>query len=802
MFRVLFIASFFLSSTAYSQSVPKLREIADEHYELNQFTDAIQFYRKITRLDKNDVRSKYRLASSYYKTLQYPEARQEFAKLTSDTSQYQHLSIYYYGTVLKLESDFSGADSVFAHLITSSNVDPGLLELTQKQKEGCVLALNQEEQNRGFSIQEMKNLNSKFHDFGAVVSRREKAVVFVTTRKLGGRQYEALQFDGLLPDLVQFTPRGNNWRNVSNRDRFDNLNTEWSEGSGSFTANDSAFYFTSCRSNDGSDCKIMKSEYRGGRWRQPEPLNEYINQPGTESKHPSITVSGDTLFFVSNREDGYGGDDIWMSVRGLEEEAWTPAINMGEFINTASNEITPYYSSAYNCLLFSSDGHVGYGGFDIFAAKGVSFFEPEIYNLGAPYNSALNDAYFSISDSIGFLSSNRKDLRHLNLYNFEVPNERLYLALLITGESLIDSRIVSRYRDIRSLDLTTFRVEDYQGFDLFEPAKRIKPKPTLLEELEAQTVDLIADSNPQRLSNDQNQSLSRLSNDLSLSSNLSNLSNDPSNNTRIRLVGTSTDGNTLERRLTTVNIVTDEMLATFDKADFEKVYFEFGGTGLSKQAQLSLDNLMNQIKRSIDDIQYIQIVASTDDVGSEQYNLDLSVKRGIAVRDYLINKGYSSEKLIVDAYGENNLITDGTSWYERFFDRRAELFVYSTRPLQLDKAKKFLVRENMSVNNASEILNVSQEKIKIWNEIPGSKLKKGDVIRVEGPIFTSNVRYFLDETDVKNKFFPYIVEEGETISSVARKFKTPEELLVEINQLETEVSPGDVVFVYNRKVAN
>ena len=113
------------------------------------------------------------------------------------------------------------------------------------------------------------------------------------------------------------------------------------------------------------------------------------------------------------------------------------------------------------------------------------------------------------------------------------------------------------------------------------------------------------------------------------------------------------------------------------------------------------------------------------------------------------------------------------------------------------KSKKLLVRVDMRVENAAEILNISRNKIKIWNEMDTDYISKGDVIRIDEPIFTSSVKYFLDETDIKHKFFPYIVREGETISSVARKFRTPEELLVEINMLDEEVSVGDVVFVYN-----
>ena len=210
-------------------------------------------------------------------------------------------------------------------------------------------------------------------------------------------------------------------------------------------------------------------------------LNEYINEPGSESKQPSISHGGDTLYFSSNRPGGEGGSDIWMSLKGrLETESWTPAINLGSAINTPENEISPYFSSPFGCLLFASNGHVGYGGYDLFAAKGESFFEPKIYNLGSPFNSTHDDTYFNISDSIGFISSNRVTGNVLDIYRFDVNNEALFLSLLISGEKLIDSQIASRFRDVGSMDLTAFRVEDYQGFDLYDPEKRVKPQPAIL----------------------------------------------------------------------------------------------------------------------------------------------------------------------------------------------------------------------------------------------------------------------------------------------------------------------------------
>lgn len=476
--------SFLICSAGYAQSVPKLLKLADENYQNGVYNDAIEFYDKISGIDKNNHFARFRLAECYNKTLEYEKAKEVFLQLSNTPNhEYRARSMYSYAGLLKQETRFKEADSIYSFLISVPDAEPYLIELARKQSEGCQLALRQKKANRGFAINLMEGINSKFHDFGAVVNPSSKHVVLATTRNLPGTQYEELQYEGLLPDLVSFENRGNGrWRMSSSNQDFSDLNTRWPEGSGSFTRDGNTFYFSSCAEGEGSGCAIMVSYLENDKWTAPIPLNTYINEPGSENKQPAISSTGDTLFFSSNRSGGNGGNDIWMSLKGLEKESWTPAINMGAVINSPENEITPYFSSAFECLLFASDGHVGYGGYDLYAAKGESFFEPQIYNLGDPFNSTWDDTYFAISDTVGFLSSNREDHEILNVYNFDVSNERLFLSLLISGESLIDARLVSKFRDIQSLDLVTFRVEDYAGYDLFEPIRPSKPKPKILED--------------------------------------------------------------------------------------------------------------------------------------------------------------------------------------------------------------------------------------------------------------------------------------------------------------------------------
>lgn len=682
-----------VSLAVSSQSIPKLVGIADELFEAKRYIDAIEFYQKISGIDKKNYLAKYRLGFCYNKTLRYEEAKKTFIELgTNEPNDYQALALYYYANLLKLESDFEKADSLYSYLVSLPSADGDVIKLSQKQKEGCLLALRQKEVDKGYRITLLEEVNSKFHDFGAVVNPSTKELVFASTRNLPGVQYEGSQFDGVLPDLVAYEKRSNDkWRFSNLKKDFSSLNTKWSEGSGSFTQDGETFYFSSCRGENGSDCGIMVSYLVDEKWTEPVLLNEYINEPGSENKQPTISYTGDTLFFSSDRAGGIGASDIWMSLKGLDLESWTPAINMGDVINSTENDITPYYSSAFGCLLFASNGHVGYGGYDLYAAKGESFFEPEVYNLGYPFNSTLDDTYFAISDTVGFLSSNREDQRNLNLYSFGLSNERLFLSLLISGESLIDSRIVSRYRDVRSLDLVTFRVEDYQGYELFDPVKRDKPKPSILaKESERSSADSLA-------------------------------------------------------------LIASQMSSyQHQRTPFETIYFGFGHVMLRPEAKQAMDDLIAQLA----DQPYssISVLAYTDQLGADAFNVDLSSKRGLAVKAYLAIKGIPLDKINVFARGELNPETGEDHLYRRIFSRKVELVVESDAPIQLAAADSYILKNEHTVDDLASKLGVSSQDLIRWNGLKDVKIPAASTLRMFG-IPNPPTSILIEETSWKKSFF-------------------------------------------------
>jgi hypothetical protein len=154
---------------------------------------------------------------------------------------------------------------------------------------------------------------------------------------------------------------------------------------------------------------LYESSFYDGSWQPPKPLDKKINLPGYTATQPAIgrINNEDVLFFVSNRPGGLGESDIWYST-AYSNGLFSEPENAGEQVNTLGNDITPFYHNASQTLLFSSDWHMGLGGFDIFKCVGVPEAFESAENIGYPINSSADDIYFSMHDTIALLTSNRK----------------------------------------------------------------------------------------------------------------------------------------------------------------------------------------------------------------------------------------------------------------------------------------------------------------------------------------------------------------------------------------------------------
>lgn len=252
-------------------------------------------------------------------------------------------------------------------------------------------------------------INTEYSEFNAV-SYYNKALYFSSIRQVSGSGKNEIIEDFYIskifvtPYFIDETNEVKPLPAIINNNRYNNANF-------SFSPNKQKLYFTRCPVNNKKNkyCTIWVSDFADGKWQKPKKLNNNINHPGSNNTQPFFTSSshGQFLFFISDREGGFGGMDIWIS-RFIEDYFMEP-VNLGDVINTPGNEITPFYDWKTQILYFSSDWHEGFGGFDIFKSKGILNTWEKPSNVGYPLNSSANDMYFTINemDSTGFLTSNR-----------------------------------------------------------------------------------------------------------------------------------------------------------------------------------------------------------------------------------------------------------------------------------------------------------------------------------------------------------------------------------------------------------
>jgi hypothetical protein len=193
-------------------------------------------------------------------------------------------------------------------------------------------------------------------------------------------------------------------------------------GNGAFSPDGKRFYFTQCSesgfssrrsSGGGSFCAIYMLQRVANNWSEPVALPEYINLPKANNTHPFIAHQDgkEWLYFASDREGGFGGLDIYRCSRDLGQETSTFSLpqNLGDMINTAGDEVTPFYDTFNNTLWFSSNGQVTLGGLDIFKSTREEGQWLPLENAGIPLNSVADDLFFvkKKSGKGGFWVSNR-----------------------------------------------------------------------------------------------------------------------------------------------------------------------------------------------------------------------------------------------------------------------------------------------------------------------------------------------------------------------------------------------------------
>jgi len=396
---LLILMSLFLSFSMQGQSL-RLKK-ANKYFNEFSYDKAIKAYESI----EDKTPSVYRnLAKSYLMLDKTDKAEQYYADLMA-TGQYTPADVYDYASVLLMNKKYDEAANwmeKFYKLNPNDKraqafmADP--LYYRELLKSDPKMALNN------------LDINTEYEDFSPVYYK-DNQVVFASSRgnnRLINRKWNGNQQPFL--DLYVADISGNN--ELTNVQKFNNVvNKKYHDAPAAFNAQGDYMIVTRNIYGDNKleDNKLWLYESHlidNNYWSDPVPL--YFNDKHFSNGHASLSPDGKVMYFASDRPGGFGGTDIYRSVKG-EDGRWSMPENLGDKINTEGNEMFPYYDAKGGYLFYSSNGLPGLGGLDIFVSKvrrDGSLTKP--VNLGSPINSNKDDFSFVYNDKgSGYISSNR-----------------------------------------------------------------------------------------------------------------------------------------------------------------------------------------------------------------------------------------------------------------------------------------------------------------------------------------------------------------------------------------------------------
>lgn len=432
------------------------------------------------------------------------------------------------------------------------------------------------------------------------------------------------------------------------------LNQESSDnGVCTFSTDGRTMFFTRGRKGDTDrGAEILISNRAGGAWSEPQPLKVFEDSTLTVA-HPTVSPDGTTIYFVSDAPDGYGGKDIWKAK--LEGGECKYIENLGPDINTPGDEMFPIMRFD-GTLFFSSNGHVGLGGLDIYKAIPLEMENKndkvrwEVENMGVPINSSADDFSMTFSDLLnGFFSSNRDErMGHDMIWSFELPE----LEYIVEGKVMDDRQEIVADAMVRLVgnDGTNSRIQ-------------VKKDGTYRLKLNKDGEYVMMASARGYLNQNNKLSTHEL-----------------------------TDSKSFK--------IDFQLPPIFKPVQVDNIFYEFAKWNLTPESETGLQALLKLLNDNPNIT--IEIAAHTDYVGDDASNKVLSEKRAQSVVDYLIRAGVARDRLTAVGYGEEKpFVIDAYAAKQYTFlkegDVLTEEFIKGLKPEEQEQANQINRRTEFKV---------------------------------------------------------------------------------------------------------
>lgn len=659
---------------SFAQTDKFLVELGIEMFDFGDYEDALEVFEQAIEHNENNVKAHFYIGKCYLQTTDRKGHSVDFLKKSYELDpEVSNMIFFLIGEGYRYHYQFDEAINFYIlfkeeletnrRLFLNDDVD-ALKKKTEKKIEECINAKKFIAAPKNVTLKQIEGgVNSEYEEYAPTLSVDGQTLIFTSRRK--GSTGSLKDVDNkYYEDIYISYKEGDTWGEPVGIS--DVINTDHHESNTIVSPDNNELYIY--RSDNGGD--IYVSVRKKGEWTKPKEF-KLVN---TEAKESSVFLSsdGEHLFYASSKEGGLGGIDLYHATK--QGKKWTAPVNLGGAINTEYDQDGPSFDVNTNTLYFSSNGHNSMGGFDVYFSEyddeTGEWSKPE--NLGYPVNSPEDDLHFVISSDgkEAYYATTRKDSHgEHDLYLVTPPHEihtedsipavdTLASRDPVDDEPTIDSAIVSGDPEEVVGDQSYYieiLVKNEEGEEVLALAKLTDLSNNSLYDSKEFTGVYKSEF---RNEEDKSFVLTVESEGYLYQT------------VRLEVPAMGKEEFTLSKTIVLKK-------PTLKKVNvLRNVYFEFDNYTINHKSIQELKLLHKYMEDTPNAV--IELAGHTCFIGPPSYNDELSHKRALAVKNYLIKKGISSSRVVAKGYGESKpLATNDDEEEGRELNRRTEFIILS-----------------------------------------------------------------------------------------------------------------------------
>lgn len=638
----------------WAQSMNEMLTQGDKYYKGKNYKKALELYFKALEINPDDASVNLKVGLAYL----YSETKSKAAKYISKAYRLNPTINdeidYHLGVAFQNTNEFTKA---IEHFNQFKKKKSNLAQIADKKISECRIADSLSQYELNVIIENMgAGINTNLYDYSPIISSDGNTLIFTSNRS---DDEKAIKEKTNYEDIFISTKSGQSWqvpKKISS-----NINQKYNDAAASLSP-DGKILFLYYEEGAG-DIYISRKE--GTDWTTPKPLNRNINTSMFWETSASISADGKKLYFASNRPDGIGELDLYVSELDSKGD-WGKAINLGPTINTIENEDAPFIHPDGVTLYFSSDGHPNLGNSDIFVSefKNAKWQKPE--NLGWPINTWEYDGFFTISadKKKGYYSTMKEGgLGDTDIYSI----------------TFLEPKYKPKPKPIPVAEIP--KVQRPKNNDFIDPMIHASRDKKVVTILKGKVIDentaaplgaviLLVDNETKKI--------------------IARITTDPADG-KFELIiphggnyGVSTEKNGYLFNSINFNL---PKFAEYQEVDthiimvraevgskviLKNIFFEVGKSDLKNQSIAEVEKIQELLLGNPN--LKVQINGHTDNTGNLATNKTLSFKRATAVVDYLISHGVTTSRVSAKGYGSDRpIVSNDDETGGREINRRTEI---------------------------------------------------------------------------------------------------------------------------------